>query len=101
MPHLTELLYQAGFDRVMVFGNGRMEPPRDAEHGGISPPCAGGSGRGIPGRERHIMIQGIGCCVLSLCGGQARVLFLETTSMVQTAADIHQATPVCVAALAG
>jgi SAM-dependent methyltransferase len=31
MPHLTELLYQAGFDRVMVFGNGRMEPPRDAE----------------------------------------------------------------------
>lgn len=45
------------------------------------------------------MIQGDRMLRLSLCGGQARVLFLETTSMVQTAADIHQATPVCVAAL--
>lgn len=36
---------------------------------------------------------------LTLRGGEARVLFLETTAMVQTAADIHNATPVCTAAL--
>lgn len=29
--HLMELMRQAGFDRVMVFGNGRMEPPREGE----------------------------------------------------------------------
>ena len=29
--HLIELMQQAGFDRVMVFGNGRMEQPRDNE----------------------------------------------------------------------
>ena len=32
MQSLTALLQQAGFDRVMVFGNGRMEPPREGEH---------------------------------------------------------------------
>lgn len=32
MQSLTSLLHQAGFDRVMVFGNGKMEPPRDNEH---------------------------------------------------------------------
>lgn len=36
---------------------------------------------------------------LTLRDGEARVLFLETTAMVQTAADIHNATPVCTAAL--
>lgn len=32
MQTLTNLLHQAGFDRVMVFGNGRMEPPKETEH---------------------------------------------------------------------
>ena len=36
---------------------------------------------------------------LELMGGQARVLFLETTETVQTMADIHNASPVCTAAL--
>ena len=36
---------------------------------------------------------------LQLMDGQARVLFMETTAMVQRAADIHNATPVCTAAL--
>ena len=36
---------------------------------------------------------------LQLMGGQARVLFMETTDMVQRAADIHNATPVCTAAM--
>jgi len=36
---------------------------------------------------------------LTLKGGQARVLFLETTEMVQRMADLHNATPVCTAAL--
>ena len=36
---------------------------------------------------------------LELMGGQARVLFLETTETVQTMADIHNASPVCAAAL--
>ncbi len=36
---------------------------------------------------------------MTLMDGQARVLFLETTNMVQHAADIHNATPVCTAAL--
>ena len=31
MQSLTALLQQAGFDRVMVFGNGRLEPPREGE----------------------------------------------------------------------
>ena len=35
----------------------------------------------------------------SLMGGQARVLFCETTQAVQDAANIHNATPVCIAAL--
>lgn len=29
--HLAELMQAAGFDRVMLFGNGRMEPPREGE----------------------------------------------------------------------
>lgn len=29
--HLMELMARAGFDRAMVFANGRMEPPRDNE----------------------------------------------------------------------
>lgn len=29
---LCALLQQAGFDRVMVFGNGKLEPPKDTEH---------------------------------------------------------------------
>ena len=32
MQSLTALLQKAGFDRVMVFGNGRLEPPREGEH---------------------------------------------------------------------
>lgn len=36
---------------------------------------------------------------MQLMGGQARVLFMETTDMVQKCADIHNATPVCTAAL--
>ena len=36
---------------------------------------------------------------LQLMDGQARVLFMETTAMVQRAADIHNAKPVCTAAL--
>ena len=28
---LSNLLYQAGFDRVIVYGNGRMEAPRENE----------------------------------------------------------------------
>lgn len=36
---------------------------------------------------------------LTLRDGQARVLLMETTAMVQRAADIHNATPVCTAAL--
>lgn len=32
MQSLTKLLNQAGFDRVMIFGNGRMEQPRETEH---------------------------------------------------------------------
>ena len=36
---------------------------------------------------------------LQLMDGEARVLFLETTDMVQRAADIHNATPVCIAAM--
>lgn len=32
MQELTNLLHQAGFDRVMAFGNGRMEQPREGEH---------------------------------------------------------------------
>ena len=36
---------------------------------------------------------------LELMGGQARVLFLETTESVQRMADIHHSTPVCTAAL--
>lgn len=31
LESLTALLYQAGFDRVMAFGNGRLEPPREGE----------------------------------------------------------------------
>ena len=36
---------------------------------------------------------------LTLLGGQARVLLCETTALCQEAADIHQTTPVCTAAL--
>ena len=36
---------------------------------------------------------------LQLMGGQARVLLMETTAMVQEASNIHNATPVCTAAL--
>ncbi len=36
---------------------------------------------------------------MTLLGGQARVLLCETTQLTQAAADIHQASPVCVAAL--
>ncbi len=36
---------------------------------------------------------------LSLMGGQARVMMCETTKMCQTAADIHHASPVCIAAM--
>ena len=36
---------------------------------------------------------------LDLMNGQARVLMCETTQMVQDAANIHNATPVCAAAL--
>ena len=36
---------------------------------------------------------------LQLMQGQARVLFLETTAMTQRCADLHNATPVCAAAL--
>ena len=36
---------------------------------------------------------------LQLMQGQARVLFLETTAMTQRCADVHNATPVCAAAL--
>jgi len=36
---------------------------------------------------------------LQLMDGEARVLFLETTEMVQRAADIHHSTPVCTAAM--
>lgn len=36
---------------------------------------------------------------ISLMGGQARALLCESTQMVQTMADIHNATPVCTAAL--
>ena len=36
---------------------------------------------------------------MQLRGGEARVLLLDTTSMVQKCADIHNATPVCTAAL--
>ena len=32
MQGLASLLQQAGFDRVMVYGNGRMDAPRDNEH---------------------------------------------------------------------
>ena len=32
MQSLVNLLHQAGFDRVMVFGNGKLEQPRDTEH---------------------------------------------------------------------
>jgi hypothetical protein len=32
MQGLVNLLHQAGFDRVMVFGNGKMEAPRETEH---------------------------------------------------------------------
>ena len=35
----------------------------------------------------------------TLLGGQARVLLCETTALCQEAADIHQTTPVCTAAL--
>lgn len=36
---------------------------------------------------------------MTLCGGQVRVMMCETTNMVQRAADIHNATPVCTAAM--
>ena len=36
---------------------------------------------------------------MTLCGGQVRVMMCETTNMVQRAADIHHATPVCTAAM--
>ena len=36
---------------------------------------------------------------MTLCGGQVRVMMCETTAMVQRAADIHNATPVCTAAM--
>ncbi|MBQ8535890.1 MAG: Hsp33 family molecular chaperone HslO [Clostridia bacterium] len=36
---------------------------------------------------------------ITLCQGEARVLLMDTTQMVQQAADIHNATPVCTAAL--
>jgi len=36
---------------------------------------------------------------ITLCQGEARVLLMDTTQMVQKAADIHNATPVCTAAL--
>jgi len=36
---------------------------------------------------------------ITLCQGEARVLLMDTTKMVQKAADIHNATPVCTAAL--
>lgn len=36
---------------------------------------------------------------LSLMDGEARVIFMETTDMVQKCSDIHNATPVCTAAL--
>ena len=36
---------------------------------------------------------------MSLMDGQARVMICETTQLVQRAADIHRATPVCTAAL--
>ena len=39
------------------------------------------------------------CIHLQLMGGEARVLMLETTAMVQSASDIHNATPVCAAAM--
>jgi len=32
MQGLVNLLHQAGFDRVMVFGNGKLEAPRETEH---------------------------------------------------------------------
>ena len=31
IKHLSDLLYQSGFDRVMVFGDGRLEAPRESE----------------------------------------------------------------------
>ncbi len=36
---------------------------------------------------------------MDLMGGQARVMLCETTQMTQTARDIHEATPVCTAAV--
>ena len=36
---------------------------------------------------------------LTLLGGQVRVMMCETTALVQKAADLHNATPVCTAAL--
>lgn len=36
---------------------------------------------------------------ITLCAGQARVLLADTTQTVQAASDIHNATPVCTAAL--
>ena len=36
---------------------------------------------------------------IDLCGGQARVLLCETTAAVQRCADLHNASPVCAAAL--
>lgn len=36
---------------------------------------------------------------ITLCDGQARVLLLDTTAMVQAASDIHNATPVATAAM--
>ena len=31
LRHLSDLLYQSGFDRVTVFGDGRLEAPRESE----------------------------------------------------------------------
>ena len=36
---------------------------------------------------------------LTLMGGQVRVMMCETTALVQNAADLHNATPVCTAAM--
>ena len=36
---------------------------------------------------------------MTLMDGQVRVMMCETTQMVQRAADIHNATPVCTAAM--
>lgn len=46
--------------------------------------------------EKH---QGDEMIRMSLMDGQARVMMCETTAMCQRAADIHNATPVCTAAL--